>query len=223
MIDLKGIKKATVTDIDWRAFEDSYMLEEIIIPESVKEIGMSAFELCLQLKSVIISGMVQVINPYTFSQCESLESVTVPESVRYISDNAFRGCTALKDIYVDWNVAGAIASVEYSSFMNVDVTSVRLHVPEGKGSIYEKDEFWSQFIIIDPLVEAKAEALKALDQAKAGCVSDEAKAVLDSAVSQINNAESAARVNEAKQNALIDAAKADNDLIAAPKADKSTE
>lgn len=211
----KVILPDTVVKIAMDAFSSSSMLEEIIIPESVEEIGSFAFIGCFKLKSIKIPGSVNVINTATFRSCEALESVYIPESVKYISEDAFLDCSALKDIYVSWPEAGAMPAVERTAFDNEDIPSVRLHVPEGKGKIYEKDEFWGQFIIVDPLVEAKTEALDAIEQAKAVYTSDEAVSALNSAVPLIEFAETVVQVSEAKQNAFSAAANADGNLASA--------
>ena len=211
----KIILPETVTVIKMGAFQDSSQLEEIVIPDSVKEIGMLAFERCKKLKSITVPGAVRVINTGTFGECDALKSVTIPESVKFIYDHAFARCSALEDIYVSWPEAGAIPSVDSTAFYKVDISSVRLHVPEGTGDIYEKDEFWGNFIIVDPYVEAQKDALDALRQAKADCISDEAKTVLDIAAARVEKAGTVAQINEIKQTALIAAERADENLIAA--------
>ncbi len=211
----KVILPETVTALDKQAFEDNRLLEEIFIPESVREMSVSAFSGCIKLKSVKIPGQVRLIDINMFRECESLESVTIPRKVEYIFDHAFLSCESLKDIYVDWIDADAFPMVDDMAFAHVDISSVRLHVPEGKGGIYEKDAFWGQFIVADPLDEAKTDALDAIEQAKAGCISEEAASIFSSAITQIKSAETVAEVNDIKQNALSAAGIADGNLLSA--------
>ena len=67
----------SVTSIENRAFENSYNLTSVIIPNSVTSIGEDAF-----------------------SGCSGLTSVTIPSSVTTIGSEAFSECTSLKDVHI---------------------------------------------------------------------------------------------------------------------------
>ena len=67
----------SVTSIENRAFENSYSLTSVIIPNSVTSIGEDAFY-----------------------QCSGLTSVTIPSSVTTIGSEAFSECTSLTDVHI---------------------------------------------------------------------------------------------------------------------------
>lgn len=55
-----------------------YNLENIIIPDSVKEIGSNSFEFCTNLKSLRFSDNVEIIGSGCLSNCTGLESLIIP-------------------------------------------------------------------------------------------------------------------------------------------------
>ncbi len=84
------------------AFYES-SLEEIQIPDTVKEIGKSAFNDCENLTSIVWPESASTIEPYTFGACFDLEYVTIPESVSSISDDAFNGTSENMTLIVEKN------------------------------------------------------------------------------------------------------------------------
>ena len=79
--------------------ESSY-LEEITIPDTVKNLGVGAFSGCEKLKKIKLSSVTTVIPNSTFNDCRSLESITLPNTVKEIGDYAFYGCNNLKKITI---------------------------------------------------------------------------------------------------------------------------
>ena len=66
------------TAITSRAFNDCAMLEELTMPESIKEIAYAAFNGCSSLKTIEIPASVTVININgAFPNCSSLQSFSV--------------------------------------------------------------------------------------------------------------------------------------------------
>lgn len=81
------------------------MLEEIVIPETVKGIGswrengrFGTFEGCINLKSIHIPGSIHSIGKNTFKGCTGLEKVSFGGGTKKIENCAFHGCTSLKEI-----------------------------------------------------------------------------------------------------------------------------
>ena len=118
----------TVTSI-W-GFTGCTMLEEIVIPETVKGIGswrenrrLGTFEGCVNLKSIHIPGSIDRIGSNTFKGCTGLEKVSFGEGTKEICHCAFDGCTSLKEIVfpesmeeVDWNAFAGCENVEHVVF-----------------------------------------------------------------------------------------------------------
>ena len=86
----------SVTSIGAYAFSYGYSLTSITIPDSVISIGDSAFEYCPSLTSITIPDSVTSIGSWAFCGCSSLTSITIPDSVTYIGDSTFENCTSLK-------------------------------------------------------------------------------------------------------------------------------
>lgn len=77
--------------IKYAEFENQKTLEEIIIPDSVKEIEGAAFRGCTALKRVVIPDSVTLIRNYAFAGCTSLEHIELPENIFVVEPNAFQG------------------------------------------------------------------------------------------------------------------------------------
>ena len=88
----------SVIYIGYKAFFHCSSLKFVTIPNSVTSIGSDAFSECTWLESITISNSVTDIS-YAFSGCTSLESVNIPNSVTDIS-GAFSGCTNLKSVNI---------------------------------------------------------------------------------------------------------------------------
>ncbi len=117
---VNGSSAYTVTRIGNWAFEHSYNLTSVTIPNSVTSIGEhafagsgltsvtipnsvtsicnGAFASCCSLISVIISKSITTISEDTFFNCSSLKSVTIPNSVTAIGNSAFGDCSNLKSV-----------------------------------------------------------------------------------------------------------------------------
>lgn len=82
------------------AFEYCYDLEDIVLPDSIKELPENVFEDCTNLKNVEIPNSVRKIGEYAFEGCSSLETIIIPDSVIEIGHSAFQKCTSLKSIEI---------------------------------------------------------------------------------------------------------------------------
>lgn len=111
VILLEGIET-----IGARAFYGCIGLQNISIPNSVKEIGVRGFYKCTGLKQLNIGSGLQEIQPYTFYDCTALEAVTIPGNVRSIGKYAFRGCLGLMDVTLEEGVE----RVEDSAFIRCE-------------------------------------------------------------------------------------------------------
>lgn len=139
-----NLKKVTiggaVQNIMAGAFADSG-IEEIVIPDSVKEIGEywlaewsdgatfryfgystssgNVFLNCQNLKRVVIGNGVENIPAYMFADCTSLEEVTIGENVRFVDNRAFYNCNDTFKVinhstHKEWVISGPVSA----RFMN---------------------------------------------------------------------------------------------------------
>lgn len=103
-VDLKieipeEINGMPVTRIYTCAFESS-IVEEIIIPESVKTIDKLVFYGCSYLKNLTIKGA-ETIGESAFIMCNALENITISGNCKEIQgDEPFISCTNLQSINV---------------------------------------------------------------------------------------------------------------------------
>jgi len=83
----------TVVKIDKGAF-NGCLLNQIIIPKTLKVIGDEAFSNCNDLKIVVFdkNSELEYIGEKSFESCYGLYYINLPDSVTYIGDSAFVGC-----------------------------------------------------------------------------------------------------------------------------------
>lgn len=82
------------------AFENSWNLEIVTLPNSVRGIYAYAFNACPSLKSVTLSQSLDSIGSRAFGYCTSLDSVVIPDHTSIIRENIFQSCTSLKTIHL---------------------------------------------------------------------------------------------------------------------------
>lgn len=87
-----------------------YYLEEVILPNTIKEIGNSAFSIL-----------------------SALRKVNIPESVERIGDSAFSGCSNLQKI--DLSLLSHLKVIGYSTFSSSSCVPASLKLPEGLETI----------------------------------------------------------------------------------------
>lgn len=85
----------TVEGIDDWAFKNNNLINQIIIPSTIKKIGDGAFSGCSMMLSVIIPEGLVHIGWDAFSNCTSLRSIQLPDTVISIGGFAFSGCSSL--------------------------------------------------------------------------------------------------------------------------------
>ena len=90
-----------VTSINAKAFRGKTYIENVSLPDSIKNIGTEAFSGCTALQSVNIPSDLIRIEGRTFFDCQSLSSITIPKSVLAIDSGAFFRCTALTSVYYE--------------------------------------------------------------------------------------------------------------------------
>ena len=92
-------KKVTV--IGNGAFMYEYYLENIILPEGIREISDDAFYGCDEVENINIPSTVTSIGSQAFGRIYEIEEIVIPKNVQKIGVGVFEGCMNLRDITVD--------------------------------------------------------------------------------------------------------------------------
>lgn len=100
-----------VVSIGSNAFNSSYDLNSVVIPNSITNIGDSAFEFCIRLSNITIPGSVTTIGSYAFFDT-GLTNVTILEGVASIGYRAFFGCFDLSSV----TISGSVTNIGTSAF-----------------------------------------------------------------------------------------------------------
>lgn len=103
-------------------FRDSN-IEEIIIPDSVKEIPRGFFSSARNLKSVTLPQGLTKLPENAFSQCSSLEEITLPPNLKTIGGEAFSWCESLKSI----TLPDSVEEIDMAAFRHCSsLTSINI-------------------------------------------------------------------------------------------------
>jgi hypothetical protein len=140
---------ASISRIENNAFNGcSGLTGTLVIPNSVTNIGQFAFWNCYGLTSLIIGDttsdtMFMHIEWGAFYGCYGLNPIYIGSSVSWIEGAVFRDCSGLTDLHVFWTTP---ISVELEVFWSVNISKVKLHVPEGTLSAYQNAPVWQDFL-----------------------------------------------------------------------------
>lgn len=73
-------------------------ITELVIPDSVTDIANWALQKCQNLTSVSIGKKVECIGYAAFANCSALTSISIPDSVTQLDDYVFSRCISLKSV-----------------------------------------------------------------------------------------------------------------------------
>lgn len=110
--EIDGHKVTTIcgAEIDegdvYGSFSHNKYIEEVIIPDTVKEIGMFCFNECSNLKKVKFGKNVKEIAMWAFLDCKSLKTINTPEAMTDFDSQAFAG-TNITKIRLTQNIKSA--------------------------------------------------------------------------------------------------------------------
>lgn len=102
----------TIKEIRGKAFKNDKKLTNIKLPENLTYLGGGAFKNCKSLKSITIPKGVTEINGETFVNCSSLENVVLHDNITSIHGETFIKCTSLKEI----NLPSKITEIRGNTF-----------------------------------------------------------------------------------------------------------
>ena len=85
-----------VTTITAGAFQDSFNLESVTLPEGITSIENSAFYKCINLRSINIPQSVVNIGTNAFGDCYDITEIEIPSSVETIGGYVFDACKSVE-------------------------------------------------------------------------------------------------------------------------------
>lgn len=152
-----------VTTIGMDAFTFCTSLKEVYLPITLKVLSARCFKGCSALEHINIPASVTTIQPYVFLDCTSLKSVMFGWSgmagapawplrtdadteTLEIGNGAFSGCSALADIYCVYDTPPTASPTD--CFKDVNLSTCKLWVPEGKLAAYQAAPVWKDFLNI---------------------------------------------------------------------------
>ena len=106
-------------------FEQSFSLEQIILPEGITSIGNQCFRKCSKLTKVILPQSLKVIGENCFTDCIHLPFIIIPDNVVTIGHGAFSGCTSLVCV----QLSSSIVTIENGIFSDC-YSLEELRIPE---------------------------------------------------------------------------------------------
>ncbi|HIR95513.1 MAG TPA: leucine-rich repeat protein [Candidatus Coprenecus stercorigallinarum] len=124
-------------------------LKEVFpLPESVTVIGEEAFLDCFELSgNLILHEGIERIETGAFSRCENLTGdLVIPSTVTFMGGYGyiFRGCEKIEKVYMKPAVPPQ-TSEGYDMFPNYNY----LGVPVGSKNLYEADDHYNKFMVIE--------------------------------------------------------------------------
>ena len=146
------IREGTDTIVDG-ALQNCTDLDEIILPESLKNIGNNAFKGCTSLTNVDIPDSVTNIGNYAFEGCTQLEEIALSADLETIGEYAFKNCGRLSMA----DMPCGVKSIGYGAFYNCgelrnivipDTIESLGSSPFGFDKNYEKDPDFTRTLYI---------------------------------------------------------------------------
>ena len=107
------LSEESYTEISSNAFKNVLVVEQIFIPEKLREIKESAFEKCGDLEIVTFVGTDEKgerpsaselrIQSNAFADCRNLDSVHIKCNKLTLEKDAFAGCNKLRVVFLECN------------------------------------------------------------------------------------------------------------------------
>ena len=138
------------------AFDRARNLEEINLPNTLRQVQTCAFRECNALQQMEYPRGVTDIANATMENCNSMTSVTLPSTLTHLGSNVFARCTSLNDIYVkavtpptcdiyEWYDYEWDEVITDYTFTNAQFNNASLYVPSASLNAYKNAETWKKF------------------------------------------------------------------------------
>ena len=163
---LRSIKDVVPVTIDREAFYNCQKLDSINFSR-IKSIGYESFYNCFGLKEADLTTLTSIDR--SFAGCKGLKKVTLGNDITTIKYDAFYCCHALEEVVLGSSINSLESNCFYSDQNKLkrvyitapappavgsapfySPTSITLYVPEYAMVSYKLDNYWSQFIKVEP-------------------------------------------------------------------------
>ena len=136
-----------VEEIFDRAFENSYVIQSIVMPNTVKSIRKSAFAYCEVLHDITLSDSLQIVQTDAFQGSDITSTIILPSTLEYIGDDAF-SCYNSNTVYCYAERPPKL--LEYKGdeqpFNESTLMHGKLHVLKGSKGSYLYAAGWKEFM-----------------------------------------------------------------------------
>lgn len=129
---------------DFRQLRDlHWQMEELDLSEAdCDSIRQNALHSRHKLKKIVFPNKLRVIGSQALFACDSIESITLPATTERIESRAFGNCTGLRTITV---LATTPPMLAEDAFSGVDVSKIKLVLPDGTKKQYKNAPGWDRF------------------------------------------------------------------------------
>ena len=107
-----------VTQIGEKAFNNSFNLLSVSIPNSIMTIGGDAFWGCTSLSSIVLPNSIKDIGKGAFGYCTNISSISIPDDVTILHSATFYNCSSLKSIKIPDTVTSFEGGGAYGLFQD---------------------------------------------------------------------------------------------------------
>ncbi len=121
----------SVKNIGQYTFKDCSKLRKITIPDGVTNIGKEAFYGCSGLTNIVIPDSVITVDSYAFRNCTGLQSVTIGSSVTEFSDDVFYDCNNIKKL----TFADGLESIDSNMTRHIESSLEEVIIPDSVANI----------------------------------------------------------------------------------------
>ena len=108
------------------------VVEEIILPESLKIIEDQAFYGATALRKLEING-IETMGDYCIYECPKIKEVRLPEGLKELGERSIENCESLTDIYLPSTLETIDESIDEYNF-GLCADGLKIHVPKGSNT-----------------------------------------------------------------------------------------
>lgn len=147
----------SVTEMRPGAFAACTSLTSVTFPSSIRWLPDATFLGCTGIKTLDLSRFEEGLSGEPLSGCTKFETLIILGTTRELESVSYRWCThetmgvetemtgSIKDVYVVRPEAADVDCGYYEPFLESELASATLHVPEGSLDRFRQSESWGKF------------------------------------------------------------------------------